>query len=121
MRACETLETHLGLQMRKIASAIIHSSTKLLPAWFRFVAELALAKKTMPRDVATRWNSTFRMLLFALQYRLAIDALTQDRKLEMRKYELSEEEWTIVAQLCDILKVSHRVTAIVIVTKQTCA
>ncbi len=57
----------------------------------------------MPRDVVTRWNSTYDMLIFALEYRRAIDKISGDR--EMRKYELDEEEWSLVKQLCDILEV----------------
>ena len=30
----------------------------------------------MPRDVSTRWNSTFDMLDFALTYRRALESLT---------------------------------------------
>lgn len=59
----------------------------------------------MPRDVTTRWNSTYDMLKFALEYRKAIDTLTADRQNELRNYELSEREWTIAAQLSDVLKV----------------
>ncbi len=59
----------------------------------------------MPRDVSTRWNSTYEMLVFALEYRKAIDKISGGR--EMRKYELEEEEWKIVQQLCDILEVRH--------------
>ena len=43
------------------------------------------------------------MLVFALEYHEAIDRITRDR--EMRKYELLEEEWELVQQLCDVLKV----------------
>jgi len=57
----------------------------------------------MPCDVTLRWNSTYDMLVFAIEYRKAIDKISGDR--EMRKYELDEEEWTIVQQLCDILEV----------------
>jgi len=57
----------------------------------------------MPHDVSTHWNSTYGMLVFALEYHEAIDGITGDR--EMRKYELWEEEWELVQQLCDVLKV----------------
>jgi len=57
----------------------------------------------MPRDVATRWNSTYNMLVFALEYRKAIDEISVDR--DMRKYELSEDEWDLARQLCDVLAV----------------
>jgi hypothetical protein len=63
-----------------------------------------LAIRMMPRDVTTRWNSTYDMLVFALKYRSAIDEISGDR--EMRKYELEKDEWDLVRQLCDVLEVS---------------
>jgi hypothetical protein len=62
----------------------------------------------MPRDVRTRWNSTFVMLAFAVEYRKPLDALSGDRDNGLRQFELKEEEWRIVAQLRDVLKVSAR-------------
>ena len=59
----------------------------------------------MPRDVRTRWNSTFDMLDFAVEYRDALDAITGDRDMKLRQYELSEEDWNIATQLRDVLKV----------------
>ena len=61
----------------------------------------------MPRDVATRWNSTFDMLEFALLYHEPLDALTSLREMKLRAYELSEGEWKIAEQLSGVLKVSH--------------
>lgn len=92
-------------QLRKLANSMVNSSTKLLPAWKTLLASLKLAVRTMPRDVATRWNSTFEMLNFALSYRVAIDKMTDDRALDLRRLELREEEWKLVEQLCDVLKV----------------
>jgi hypothetical protein len=60
----------------------------------------------MPRDVVTRWNSTFNMLKFALEYRQAIDVITADQDVELWAFELSEAEWKIAQQLHDILEVS---------------
>ncbi len=62
--------------------------------------------RMMPRDVRTRWNSTYDMLKFAYTYRDAIDKLTGERALKLRDYELSENEWELVMQLRDCLKVS---------------
>lgn len=57
----------------------------------------------MPRDVATRWNSTLDMLAYALKHREAIDRMTQRREGGMRKFELSNNEWSMLDQLraCD--------------------
>ena len=60
----------------------------------------------MPRDVSTRWNSTYQMLEFALKYRTVIDMLTSERALDLRKYKVDREEWTLASQLCKVLKVS---------------
>jgi hypothetical protein len=59
----------------------------------------------MPRDVTTRWNSTYDMLYCALQYRVAIESITSDRKNNLRQFELTEDEWVIVQELQDTLKV----------------
>jgi hypothetical protein len=53
----------------------------------------------------TRWNSTYDMLKFVLAYRLAIDAITADKRLKMRKYELDNDNWGIVEDLVSVLEV----------------
>lgn len=59
----------------------------------------------MPCDVATRWNSTFNMLKFSLEYRKAIEELTSKCKNELCQFELSEEEWKIAEELKETLEV----------------
>jgi hypothetical protein len=59
----------------------------------------------MPRDVATRWNSTFDMLAFAIEYQLAIDSVTADKSANLHKFELDKDEWIIAGQLHSTLKV----------------
>ena len=49
-----------------------------------------LSVRIMPRDVSTRWNSTYKMLKFAYSYREAIDKITGERALKLREYELLE-------------------------------
>jgi hypothetical protein len=59
----------------------------------------------MPQDVTTRWNSTYDMLVFALEYREALDSITGNQKMKLRQYELMEEDWHIAGKLRDVLKV----------------
>ena len=92
-------------QLCKIAFKVINSSMLILPAWREMLKELKMKDRIIPHDVATCWNLTYDMLRFALEYRKAIDILTADRNNDLQSYELSEQEWTIAAQLCDILKV----------------
>ena len=80
--------------------------TIILPSWRRLLEELKMKDRIIPCDVTMRWNSTYDMLGFALEYHKAINILTADRQNKLRNYELSEREWTIAKQLCDILKVS---------------
>jgi oxalate decarboxylase/phosphoglucose isomerase-like protein (cupin superfamily) len=67
--------------------------------------ELELAIRIMPRDVTTCWNSTYDMLIFAVNYREAIQHITSDLKNGLRKYELMDDEWEIAEELKDMLKV----------------
>ena len=98
------------LQLRKISFALIHSTMLLLPLWFTTLDKLGLDAAMMPRDVRTRWNSTYDLLLFALQYRAAIDDVAGNKVANLRRYELSDLEWETAQQLCDVLKVSCRVS-----------
>jgi hypothetical protein len=104
-------------QLRKLAFTIKNSTTAVLPEWFSILEKhIDASKKSnktplsihmMPCDVATRWNSTFDMLEFALLYRKPLDDLTNNREMKLRSYELSEEEWIIAEQLAGILKVRY--------------
>lgn len=93
-------------QIRKLAFKTINSTTLLLPAWARCLEDLELDLKLIPRDVTTRWNSTYDMLSFILEHRKAIDNYTGDRRNDLRGFKLTVEEWGVVKQLCDILEVS---------------
>jgi len=91
--------------LRKVAFAIKNSTTIILPQWFSILRDLETAERMMPRDVTTRWNSTFDMLDFAVDHVTAIDTITADRDMKLRQYELSEGDWAIARQLRDVLKV----------------
>lgn len=59
----------------------------------------------IPWDVATQWNSTFDMLNYTLKYWQVVNQVTQQRDLGLHKYEMLDEEWQVVDQLCSILEV----------------
>ena len=60
----------------------------------------------MPCDVTIRWNSTFDMLVVSDKYSEAFNVITGDRNMNLRKFEMSKEEWTVAEQLQEVLKVS---------------
>ena len=61
--------------------------------------------RIMPHDVCTCWNSTYDMLKFALEYKEAIKMFTLDLKNDLRKFELNDEEWGLVKELSNTLRV----------------
>lgn len=85
--------------------------TKLLPEWRRILDELKLPITNLPRDVPTRWNSTFDMLNHALENRKAVDGITRDRDRGLRPYELDNDEWDMLNELREVLKVRSRTRA----------
>lgn len=88
-----------------------------MPEWNNVVKKLATESNDveqapslciMPRDVTTRWNSTYDMLKFAYAYREAINQLTDNRSLNLGWCRIKDEEWELVKQLWDALKVSRQ-------------
>jgi len=47
------------------------------------------------------------MLNFAVEYQKALDTISADREMDLRKFELTENEWKIAIQLHNVLKVCH--------------
>jgi len=45
------------------------------------------------------------MLVFVVQYESAINDITGDKSMNLRKYKLDEAEWNIASQLHSTLKV----------------
>ena len=88
-------------QLRKLAYAIKNSTTIILPRWNEVIEKCAatgtsttknLTVRKMPRDVATRWNSTCNMLKFAFTYSEPINNITADRSMKIHQYELKDHE-----------------------------
>ncbi|KAF8814887.1 hypothetical protein BYT27DRAFT_7038919, partial [Phlegmacium glaucopus] len=71
------------VKLRKTAYAIKNSTTLILPQWYALLGELGLPARIMPRDVSTRWNSTYDMIQFAIDYRSALDAITGERDMDL--------------------------------------
>ncbi|KAF8164038.1 hypothetical protein K438DRAFT_1499473, partial [Mycena galopus ATCC 62051] len=68
-------------QIRNFSFALVHSTTKALPAWRTACTTKNMAVRLLPRDVRTRWNSTYDMLVVAVQYKEVFNAFTADRNL----------------------------------------
>ena len=64
--------------------------------------------RMMPCDVETHWNYTYEMLNFAYIYRSAYNEITANRDMDMRANEISKEEWKIIKDLANVLKVSKQ-------------
>ncbi len=91
--------------MRKLAFKVVNSSTILLPAWYDLCRQLKMSEKLIPRDVPTRWNSTYNMAVTTVEYQDVYKRITADSELGLRVFELNRREWTILKQLRDVLKV----------------
>ena len=102
---------HCLQQLCKLAFKVVHSTTIVLPAWREICCDLELEPHLIPRDVSTRWNSCCDMVDVGVDYREVVDGVTQCRDLGLRKFELSDHEWEVLGELCNVLKVSGLVLA----------
>jgi hypothetical protein len=65
----------------------------------------------MVRDVATRWNSTSKLLARALQLRKALNLLVgyeqhnKPHSARLQRFKLSTPEWELLEQLWPLLDV----------------
>jgi len=106
-------------QLRKLAFKVVHSTTIVLPAWREICRDLELEPCLIPRDVSTRWNSCCDMVDVGVDYRDAVDGVTQRRDLGLRAFELSDHEWEVLGELHDVLKVSSGRMLVMCSVKQT--
>ncbi len=67
----------------------------------------------MPRDVSTRWNSTYTMLTFAVEYQEAIITITSDIKYDLTGNQLTREEWKYACELSRALKVRYSLCLVI--------
>jgi len=59
------------------------------------------------------------MVDVGIDYRDTVDGVTQRRDLGLRAFELSDHEWEVLGELCDVLKVSSGRMLVMCSIKQT--
>jgi hypothetical protein len=47
------------------------------------------------------------MMRFVVSYRAAVDKITADKALKLRRYELDNDDWIIIEDLVSVLEVSR--------------
>lgn len=98
----------MPFQLYKLSFKIINSSTILVPAWHLILNKLKMKQKMLPCDVTTHWNSTYDMLIVALEYKKVVKQITTDDgnvgDHTVSEFKLTLKEWNIAEQLYDILK-----------------
>ncbi|KAA1479966.1 hypothetical protein DENSPDRAFT_789743 [Dentipellis sp. KUC8613] len=80
------------VKIQKIAFKIVHSTTILLPAWKTVLTDLGQRERLIPRDVSTRWNSTYDMLVVALEHQVAIRTIVAQTTPELDELEMTAQE-----------------------------
>lgn len=87
------------MKLQKFSFKLKNSTTFLLPEWNDLLSAYGLDSHMMPWDVSTRWNSTYDMLEFAVQYCIAIDSITAVHDYGLHKYKLVPAKWSIAKEL----------------------
>jgi hypothetical protein len=88
----------------KNSLTFIYSNGVRKQNWHALCQRLGLSKLSVPWDVDTRWNSTYRMLERCLKYRDAIDEFLASSP-EGLTMMLSLDEWTQLGGLMSFLRV----------------
>ena len=79
--------------------------TIALPAWRKACTTHKLPVCIIPRNVKTCWNSTFDMVKMAFKFHPVIDDITADKSLKLCKYKLDDDDWKVIGDLLQVLKV----------------
>lgn len=98
----------LSYQLEALAKRVGNSPI-LTDKLHNLCREEKLAAVGLKTPVRTRWNSLCTMLERALKIRAPVDNLVQLpqlRKMNLSKYQLSDEEWKIMEDLYPLLDVS---------------
>lgn len=78
--------------------------------------QLGLPTERLTQSCPTRWSSTFQMFAKLIRHRSAVQSVLADRKIvtakAAQKLEISEQEWNVLSELCDVLQPLHLATTI---------
>lgn len=69
------------------------------------MANTKFEDRVLPRDVATRWNSTFDMLAAFIEMKDIVVQFLDRASNGLSEYTLDDEEWEAVGDLVKALKV----------------
>lgn len=85
----------------------MHLATITLPTWCCICCKLNLKPRLIPHDVVTWWNLAYDMMKFVCTYKVAVNKITANKSLKLRRYELNGDDWDIIEDLVSILKICH--------------
>jgi hypothetical protein len=74
-------------------------------AWETKSQELNVTLLALVKVIDTRWNSHAHCLLLILDWQTVVTQMCTDHHLKLKQYPFSDEDWTILEQLKDILEV----------------
>ncbi|KAF9527495.1 hypothetical protein CPB83DRAFT_768363, partial [Crepidotus variabilis] len=72
--------------------------------------ELQFTKRALARRVPTRWNSDFDCIDSHLHFKAVIQSMTGVTDLKLKAYALSEDQWDLVKDLQEVLKLFKDIT-----------
>ncbi|XP_070385732.1 E3 SUMO-protein ligase ZBED1-like [Dermacentor albipictus] len=77
---------------------------------------LGLPTERLMQSCPTRWNSTYQMLTKLIKHRSAVQSVLADRTIVTAKkaqnLEISQQEWNVISELCEVLEPLHLATTI---------
>ena len=95
------------LQPIKMAIQFLWKHPQKMREWGKFCKENGRRPKRFPKDVPTRWNSTFHLLTESLAYK---DLLCTFISNNVPQINLYPQEWDICQKILDVLKVFNDAT-----------
>ncbi|KAF9524138.1 hypothetical protein CPB83DRAFT_727737, partial [Crepidotus variabilis] len=93
----------------------VHDNTTLKERFVSLVKkndDLQGTQRTLTRRVPTRWNSDFNCLNSHFHFRDVVEALTSTSSLGLRAYHLSDDQWLMAEDVCEVLLLFDTVTRV---------